>query len=53
MNSPYYYVQPNDLILINPLPQKSLGSGTTGLQSLTTIISVATALVTTILLLTR
>jgi polysaccharide export outer membrane protein len=53
MNSPYYYVQPNDLILINPLPQKSLGSGTTGLQSFTTIISVATALVTTILLLTR
>jgi len=53
MNSPYYYVQPNDLILINPLPQKSLGSGTTGLQSFTTIISIATALVTTILLLTR
>lgn len=53
MNSPYYYVKPNDLILINPLPQKSIGSGTTGIQSLTTIISVATALVTTILLLTR
>ncbi len=53
MQSPYYYVQPNDLILINPLPQKSIGSGTTGLQSFTTIISIATALVTTILLLTR
>lgn len=53
MNSPYYYVQPNDLILINPLPQKSIGSGTTGLQSLTTVISIATALVTTIILLTR
>ena len=47
MNSPYYYVKPNDLILINPLPQKSLGTGTTGLQSITT------ALVTTILLFTR
>jgi len=53
MQSPYYYIQPNDLILINPLPQKSIGSGTTGLQSFTTIISIATALVTTILLLTR
>lgn len=53
MNSPYYNVQPNDLILINPLPQKSLGTGTTGLQSFTTIISLATVLVTTILLFTR
>ncbi len=53
MNSPYYYVKPNDLILINPLPQKSLGTGTTGLQSFTTILSVFTALTTTILLFTR
>lgn len=53
LNSPYYYVQPNDLILINPLPQKSLGSGTTGLQSFTTVVSIITALVTTILILTR
>jgi len=50
MNSPFYYVQPNDLILINPLPQKSIGTGTTGLQSFTTILSVMTALTTTILL---
>ena len=53
MNSPYYYVQPNDLILINPLPQKSLGTGTTGLQSFTTILTVVTALTTTILLFIR
>lgn len=53
MNSPYYYVQPNDLILINPLPQKSIGTGTTGLQSFTTILSVVTALTTVILLVTR
>jgi polysaccharide export outer membrane protein len=50
MNSPYYYVQPNDLILINPLPQKSLGFGTTGLPSFTTILTVITALTSTILL---
>lgn len=53
MNSPYYYVRPNDLILINPLPQKSLGTGTTGLQSFTTILTIFTALVTTVLLFTR
>lgn len=53
MNSPYYYVKPNDLILINPLPQKSIGTGTTGLQSFTTILSIITALATTILLFNR
>ena len=53
MNSPYYYIQPNDLILINPLPQKSIGTGTTGLQSFTTILSIVTALTTAILLFTR
>jgi polysaccharide export outer membrane protein len=44
MNSPYFFVQPNDQIIINPLPQKSIGFGTTGLQSFTTILSVVTAL---------
>lgn len=53
MQSPYYYIQPNDVIIVNPLPQKSLGTGTTGLQSFTTILSIFTALVTTVLLFTR
>lgn len=53
LNSPYYYVQPNDLILVNPLPQKSLGLGTTGFQTLTTLVSVLTLAVTTVLLFTR
>lgn len=51
--SPYYYIQPNDMIVVDPLPQKSLGTGTTGLASFTTIISVLTTLVTTVLLFTR
>jgi len=51
--SPYYYIQPNDMIVVDPLPQKSLGTGTTGLASFTTIISVVTTLVTTVLLFTR
>jgi len=53
MNSPFYYIQPNDLIIINPLPQKSIGTGTTGIQSLTTLLSIVAAVGTTILLFTR
>ena len=53
MNSPYYYVKPNDLILINPLPQKSFGTGTTGIQSITTVMAIIAALSTTLLLITR
>ena len=53
MQSPYYYVKPNDLILVNPLPQKSIGIGTTGLDSFTTILTVFTALLTTVLFFTR
>lgn len=48
--SPYYNIQPNDMIVVNPKPQKALGTGTTGLSSFTTILSVFTALVGTVLL---
>ncbi len=53
MQSPYYYLQPNDYIYVKPLPQKSWGTGTTGLQSLTTIISILTLITTTVLIITR
>lgn len=53
VNSPFYYIQPNDLILINPLPQKSIGTGTTGLSSFTTVLSIVTALATVVLLFVR
>jgi polysaccharide export outer membrane protein len=49
-NSPYYYLQPNDMIVVRPLPQKTLGTGTQGLQTFLTIFSVFTTLVTTYLL---
>jgi polysaccharide export outer membrane protein len=52
IESPYFYLMPNDYILVNPLKQKSWGTGTTGLQSLTTIISVLT-LIATLLVLTQ
>jgi polysaccharide biosynthesis/export protein len=51
MSSPYYYIQPNDLIYVKPLKQKSWGTGTTGVQSLTTIISILSIVTTTIVLL--
>ncbi|MGM0635450.1 MAG: polysaccharide biosynthesis/export family protein [Bacteroidota bacterium] len=38
VNSPYYYIQPNDLILVNPLPQKSYGIGTDGFGTLATVL---------------
>lgn len=53
MNSPYYYIQPNDMIYVKPLKQKTWGTGTTGRESLATIVSVLSLLTTTVLLLTR
>jgi len=53
LNSPYYFLKPNDLILVNPLPQKSFGTGTTAIQSITTIASIISLLATTILLFNR
>jgi polysaccharide export outer membrane protein len=50
--SPVFNIQPNDYIYIKPLKQKSWGTGTTGIQSLSTIIT-ALSLITTTILLTR
>lgn len=53
MRSPYYYIQPNDLIIVNPLPQKALGLGTTGLDAFRTVTGILTLITTTILIFTR
>lgn len=53
INSPYYYIQPNDYIYVQPLKQKSWGTGTTGIQSLGTIITLISLVTTTIVLLNR
>ncbi|WP_439128780.1 polysaccharide biosynthesis/export family protein [Polaribacter sp.] len=50
LTSNVFYIQPNDLINIKPLKQKSWGTGTTALQSLSTIISVFTLITSTIIL---
>lgn len=44
INSPYYYVKPNDLIIANPLPQKSYGLGTNAFGTITAILSLGTTL---------
>lgn len=45
-----FYIKPNDVIYVPPLKQKTWGFGETGLQSLTTIISLFTLGVSTYLL---
>jgi polysaccharide export outer membrane protein len=50
MQSPFYYIQHNDLIYVKPLKQKSWGTGVTGAQTITTLVSVAALVTTTILL---
>ncbi|MCF6130418.1 polysaccharide biosynthesis/export family protein [Flavobacterium sp. AS60] len=51
VNSPCFYLQPNDYILVNPLKQKTWGTGKTGIESLSTIITLLSLATTTYLLL--
>jgi len=56
VSSPYYFIQPNDVLYAEPLPQKSWGIGVTGSQTLTTIVSTLStslALTLSIISLTR
>ncbi|WP_303317363.1 polysaccharide biosynthesis/export family protein [Flavivirga abyssicola] len=47
MQSPFYYIQPNDIILVKPLKRKAIGAGQTAIQNLTTIASILSVLVST------
>lgn len=49
LDNPYFFVQPNDIINIKPLPQKSLGIGTTGFETFTQILSVIASTITLII----
>lgn len=51
LNSPYFYLQPNDYVYVKPLKQKSWGTGKTGVESLATIITILSLVTTTFLLL--
>lgn len=47
MQSPFYYIQPNDMILVKPLKRKALGAGETFTQTLTTVASIFAIIVST------
>lgn len=49
-NSDVFYIKSNDIINVIPLKQKSWGTGTTGLQTLSTVISIFTLLTSTFIL---
>lgn len=51
VNSPGFYLQPNDYVYVKPLKQKSWGTGKTGIESLTTIVTILSLATTTFLLL--
>ena len=56
VGSPYYFIQPNDVLYAEPLPQRSWGVGITGAQTLTTIVSTlstSAALILSIITLSR
>jgi polysaccharide biosynthesis/export protein len=53
MQSPYYYLQPNDYIYVKPLKQKTWGTGRTGIESLSSLITVLGLITTTFLLLKK
>lgn len=46
-----FYLQPNDYIYVKPLKQKTWGTGKTGIESLSTIITILSLATTTFLLL--
>lgn len=52
INSPYFYIRPNDVVYVPPLRQKTLGTGATLQQSISATIS-ALSLITTIILLSK
>ena len=53
MKSPYYYIQPNDIIYVKPLKQKSIGTGETAVSSLATLATIASLMTSAILIFTR
>ncbi len=51
-NSPYFYLRPNDIVYVKPLKQKTLGTGTTLTQTISTTIT-ALSLITSIILFSK
>lgn len=53
INDPRYFIQPNDVINVKPLPQKSFGIGTTGFQTFSQLLTVVSSTVALVFVLTR
>ncbi len=49
-NSEHFYIQPNDVIYVSPLPQKTWGTGTNGLQTFTTMVSILSFIASSVIL---
>ncbi len=49
-NSEIFFIQSNDIIYVEPLKQKAWGTGATGLQTLTTLVSIASLVASAILI---
>lgn len=47
VESPYYFIQPNDIILVKPLKRKAWGAGQTIIENITTVASILSVLVST------
>lgn len=45
MNSEYYWLQPNDIIIVNPRRQKQWGIGINPIQTVTTVFGAVTSLI--------
>ncbi len=50
INKEGFFIQPNDIISIEPLKQKSWGTGETGAKTFTTVVAALSLIATTILL---
>lgn len=49
-NSENFYIQPNDVIYVSPLPQKTWGTGTSALQTFGTLVSVLSFIASSVIL---
>lgn len=49
-NSEHFYIQPNDIIYVAPLKQKSWGTGTNALQTFSTVVTILSFVVSSVLL---
>ncbi len=53
LKSEFYFIQPNDIIMVKPLKRKALGAGQTVFQTVTTVASIFSVLVSTYFLATN